>query len=210
MAAAAVVTIVAAWALAASSGVPVRWHADDAAELRLSWSGRPERIETCRMLSEDELAQRPAHMRRSMECEGRSATYDLRVSADGVMLDSLVVRGSGARGDRPAFVLRRYQLEPGMRRVRVTLARREPVDPAADTAPATTSTLARHVALDTAIAVEAGAVVLVTYDAGRFHATFARPAPSNEVSSFGRDSCAPHLLLSRNRPSRPSRLSSSY
>jgi hypothetical protein len=41
--------------------------------LRLSWSGRPERIERCRELTDAELAERPAHMRRRLECEGRSA-----------------------------------------------------------------------------------------------------------------------------------------
>lgn len=168
--AATAVTVLAAWALAASSGAPIRWHDDDAAELRLSWSGRPERIETCRVLSEEELAERPAHMRRSTECEGRSATYDLLVSADGATLDSLVVRGSGARGDRPVFFLRGYPLEPGTRRVRVSLARRDPVDPATDTAVTPASNLARRVELDTLVAVEPGTVVLVTYDAGHFHA----------------------------------------
>lgn len=161
-------TIASAWALAASSGVSVAWYPDDAAELRLSWSARPERIEVCRTLSDEELAALPAHMRRKVECEGRSATYDLQVTVDDATLDLTLVHGSGLRADRPIFFLRSYPLEPGTRRLQVTLARREPPDPVADTIPLRPSTLARRVELDTTITVHAGAVTLVTLDAGRF------------------------------------------
>ena len=161
-------TIAAAWALAASSGVSVPWHPEDAAELRLSWSARPERIEVCRTLSDEELAALPAHMRRKVECEGRSATYDLQVTVDGTVLDRTLIHGSGLRSDRPIFLLRSYPLDPGPRRLQVSLARREPPDPVADTIPLRPSTLARRVELDTTITVPPGAVTLLTLDAGHF------------------------------------------
>lgn len=127
-----VVTAVLAWAIAAGSGVTVGWYAPTRAELRLSWSARPERIERCRRLSDEELAERPAHMRQRLECEGRSATYLLTVTIDGQRVDSAVVTGGGLRQDRPLFLLRSYEVAPGARLVRVTFDRREAVDSTAD------------------------------------------------------------------------------
>lgn len=122
-----------AWALAASSAAAVPWHGSAASELRLSWSARAERIESCRRLTDDELAARPAHMRQRVECEGRSATYVLRVTVDGRLLDSAVIVGGGLRQDRPIFLLRDYAVAPGEREVRVEFVRRE-ADSARDSA----------------------------------------------------------------------------
>lgn len=119
------VTVGLAWLLAASSGVNAPWHPAGATELRLSWSARPERIETCRELSDAELAERPAHMQRRIECVGGLATYDLTVTVDDAVLDDEVIHGSGLRQDRPIFLLRRYPLVEGEHRVRVTFTRRE-------------------------------------------------------------------------------------
>ena len=165
---AVVVSAAGALTLAASSGVSVPWHSSDAAELRLSWSARPEQIETCRVLSEEELATRPVHMRRARECEGQPATYDLEVVVDETTLDNAIVRGSGIRSDRPIFLLRSYPLAEGVRRVQVSLARREPPDSLADTAATSQRVLARRVQMDTIITVQRGTVLLVTYGLGRF------------------------------------------
>jgi hypothetical protein len=127
---AALASALIGWGLAASSGVRVRTPAASASELRLSWSARPERIETCRRLSDEELAARPAHMQQRLLCEGGAASYDLRVLVDGVVRDSAVFRGAGLRNDRSLFVLRRYPVDPGSRRVTVTFTRRERPDSA--------------------------------------------------------------------------------
>lgn len=111
--------------LAATSGPPIAWHGTRASELRLSWRAIPERIETCRERTAEELAARPAHMRQPLECTGRAATYALTVAIGDASADSIVVEGGGARGDRPLFVLRRYPLEAGPRRVVVEFRRRE-------------------------------------------------------------------------------------
>jgi hypothetical protein len=68
--------------------------------LRLSWSGRPQRIERCRELSDAELAERPAHMRLRPECEARPARYAVRVVVDGRTASLDTVTGGGLRGDR--------------------------------------------------------------------------------------------------------------
>ena len=123
--AAILVTAMAAAGIAAGSGAPVPYHADDAARIRLSWSARPERIEQCRTLSEEELALRPEHMRQRLECEGGFATYALEIAVDGRRVAQAVITGGGARNDRPIHDLRDLDVAPGEHRVQVSLVRRE-------------------------------------------------------------------------------------
>jgi hypothetical protein len=94
----------------------------------------------CRTLSAEELAQRAEHMRQRVECEGRFATYALRVTVDGQLAGEDVVRGAGLRNDRPLYLLREFELTPGEHAVRVTFTRREKTDDdAAAFAPAVSS-----------------------------------------------------------------------
>ena len=116
---------VAVAAIAAGSAAPVPLASRHAARIRLSWTARPERIETCRALSDEELAARSEHMRQRMECEGGFATYALAVSVDGERVAESVVQGGGLRNDRPIHYLREFGVEPGARAVRLTLERRE-------------------------------------------------------------------------------------
>ena len=118
-------TAAAAAGIAAGSGVAAPFRTDDTARIRLSWSARPERIEHCRTLSDEELALRPEHMRQRVECEGRFATYALEVAVDGRRLAEAVIAGGGIRNDRPIHDLRDLDVAPGEHRVRVSLARRE-------------------------------------------------------------------------------------
>ena len=116
---------VALAAIAAGSATPVTLASADAARLRVSWTARPERIETCRRLSDEELAQRSEHMRQRMECEGGFATYAIEVEVDGRRVEESVVTGGGLRNDRPIHYLREFDVAPGAREVEVKLVRRE-------------------------------------------------------------------------------------
>ena len=111
--------------LARASAAPLPFHEGTTARLRLSWSARPERIEVCRTLSAEELAQREEHMRQRVECDGHFATYALRVESDGHVIGETVVHGAGLRHDRPLYVLREYDVAAGVHRVRVLFTRRE-------------------------------------------------------------------------------------
>lgn len=111
--------------LAAASAVNLPWHGANTAALRLTWSAHPERIEVCRALSKAEVEALGEHMRQRVECDGRSATYALRVRVDGVLVGDEVVRGGGLRNDRPMHLLQTYALRPGLRRIQVEFARRE-------------------------------------------------------------------------------------
>jgi len=125
---AGVATALALGLIARTSAAPLSFHAGSTPRLRLSWSARPERIEVCRTLSAEELAQRLEHMRQRVSCEGRFATYALRVESDGQVIGEAVVHGAGLRHDRPLYLLREFDVAPGVRRVRVSFTRREKTD----------------------------------------------------------------------------------
>ncbi len=159
--------------------------------VRLSWSARPERVETCRRLTDAELADRPAHMRLRLECTGRFARYRLAVLSDGVPLALDTVRGGGLRNDRPMHVLRELAVEPGHRRLRLELVRLDSTEARADEdddhddddesdegvlgqrerreaderSRSTRAAIAPSLVLDTSVTMEPGKVLLVTYDA---------------------------------------------
>lgn len=128
LAAAGVATALALWLIAKASAAPLSFHDSTGARLRLSWIARPERIEVCRTVSAEELEQREEHMRQRVECDGRFATYLLRVESDGHVIGETVVRGAGLRHDRPLYLLREYDIAPGVHRVRVSFTRREKTD----------------------------------------------------------------------------------
>ena len=122
-----VIAAVAGAALAAGSAaisrVPVHGTADRGARLRLSWTARGERIERCRRLTDQELANVPVHMRQQEICDGAAAPYRLLVGLDGVAAATDTVIGAGARHDRPLSVYREIVVEPGPRRVTVRFER---------------------------------------------------------------------------------------
>lgn len=121
--------------LAYASGAPLPYHSSTMGRLRLSWSARPERIETCRELTAEEQARRAEHMRQRLECTGVFATYFLQVAVDGRTVGESVIRGAGLRHDRPLYLLRDYPVPPGEHRVRVVLTRRETTDSTEGIAP---------------------------------------------------------------------------
>jgi len=125
----AVVTTTAGLALLVwMSAVTFPHHESNDAALRLSFSARPERIEVCRTLSDEELEELAEHMRQRVSCEGVLATYTLRIEIDGKTIGESVVRGAGLRHDRPLYLLQDYSVPPGKHRFRVSLTRREKTD----------------------------------------------------------------------------------
>ena len=117
------------------SHAPYHIRPSDAGIIRLAWSARPERIESCREPSEAELAQLPAHMRQKVVCEGTSARYRLRVSRDGAAVLDEIVRGSGLRHDRPLYLLRDFPTAPGRHEISVHFERIDSLTPITPAAP---------------------------------------------------------------------------
>ena len=123
-----VAAVAAALVLRWSTVLP--WRAADGAPARLrqSWSARPQRVERCRRLTDEELARLPAHMRLRTECEGGFARYRLSVLVDDrtVFVDTL--RGGGLRHDRPMHVFSEFDVPAGRRRLRIEVTRLDTVD----------------------------------------------------------------------------------
>ncbi|MDZ4674466.1 MAG: hypothetical protein SGI84_08425 [Gemmatimonadota bacterium] len=174
------------WLLAALLVVGIAWgsrapwtrDAGSDGLVRISLSARPDRIEVCRSLSEEELAARPAHMRQAVICEGLAARYRLTVTRDGQPMMTEELTGGGARSDRPLHFLREFPLAPGSHHLSVrfhlvdSLANvdTDPDSPAAHRQEAEERNRRQREAvparleLDTTISVVANRVVLIAYD----------------------------------------------
>lgn len=155
-----------------ASAVPLPAGGEDRGVLRLAWSVRPERIETCRPQSEDELARLPVHMRQPLVCEGASAQYRLTVRLGEETLVDQVLRGGGLRHDRRLYVFREFRLAPGEVHVDVRFERVEPEETAAAAGappiisrPSAGEAVPPRLAFREEVRVQPGEVVLVTYSA---------------------------------------------
>jgi hypothetical protein len=110
-------------AMAWASTAPLRVATSNDAILRLSLGARPERIETCRTQSDEELEKLAPQMRQRVICEGVTARYRLSVRRNGQLLHEQVVRGGGIRHDRRLYVSRDLHVRPGPGVVAVDLVR---------------------------------------------------------------------------------------
>jgi len=187
LAGASAVALLAAAGLRYASLAPVETGQGAAAALRLSWSARPERVEQCRRLTDEELARRPAHMRLRLECEGSFARYELTVSLNGQVLSTDTIRGGGLRHDRPMHVFEEYRVGTGPQPLHVALVRIDSTSAPSDGGAAVQGeadtllgsrelrevderrrrqgeAIPAVLVLDTLVRLEANRTVLVTYD----------------------------------------------
>jgi hypothetical protein len=163
-AAAALVGIV--WA----SHAPMTAHASADAMLRLAWSALPERIETCRERSDEELEHLPQHMRQRVECEGAAAHYRLTVRVGERLIATEIVHAGGLRQDRRIYVFREFAVPVGDQSVTVQFERVEAPD--THHARATehhqpTGAVPPRLAFVQRVRFQPRAVMLVTYDPER-------------------------------------------
>ena len=105
------------------SHVPVSLDTGSDAVLRVAWSARPERVETCRTLSDSALDALPEHMRQRTVCAGASARYHLEVRRDERVIATAELRGGGLRGDRQLYVFRELVIPSGTSDIAVRLVR---------------------------------------------------------------------------------------
>ena len=168
LAVAAAIAVGLTWA----SNVRIAPAREGDAVLRLSWSARPERIETCRTQTPEELAKLPAHMRQTVVCEGGSAVYRLQVVRDGAVVLDELVHGGGLRHDRPLYVFREIPQRAGAALVTVRLERIDPPSATGSGAqgvsgPHSVSDLPRSLQFERPLIFGQGRVILVTYDPER-------------------------------------------
>jgi hypothetical protein len=174
-----VLAVAAVAALVGASHVRLTSHASPEAVLRLAWSARPERIETCREQTAEELARLPRHMRQPVVCEGAAAHYRLIVRLGGHIVAEQLVRAGGLRQDRRLYVFREVAVPVGDADVEVRFERVASSAPAisGDQAgrprPArpdqgqSAETVPPRLAFAQRLWFPARAVVLVTYDPER-------------------------------------------
>ncbi len=125
---AAAAAVIAATAAASHTALTV--HGSDESMLRVALSARPERVENCRTLSDQELAELPQHMRQRVVCDGITARYSFQVLRDDVLLASTEVRGGGLRHDRQLYLFKEVVLPPGTAMLEVRLTRIDSDTPA--------------------------------------------------------------------------------
>jgi hypothetical protein len=155
----------AAFLLAMSwvSTAPMSVATTDSAMVRISFGARPERVEECRTVSDEELAKLAPQMRQRVICEGTTARYQLELRRGEELLLSQLVRGGGLRNDRPLYVSRDLPVASGTATYRVTLVRLDTIR--------TPDTVAAKSAVPPALSLETSAnlapreVLLFTYDA---------------------------------------------
>lgn len=171
-----IIGVVAALAVCAGivslSNVGIAPQAQGDAVLRVSWSARPERVETCQAQSAEAQAKLPAHMRQAVICEGVSATYRLEVRREGDVLLQELVRGGGLRHDRLLYMFREIPQPAGDATITVRLVRVESPSPANNGAqPAldanTRPDLPPSLVFEQRLHFRRGRVILVTYDPER-------------------------------------------
>jgi hypothetical protein len=109
--------------MALASVAPMGFESSGEAFLRISLGVRPERIERCRTLSDEELAKVAPQMRQRVVCEGTTARYRFELSRDGTPLVSRVVRGGGLRHDRPIYFAEDLRIPAGRSSVEMRMVR---------------------------------------------------------------------------------------
>jgi hypothetical protein len=154
-------------ALGFLSRVPVSGVHETQAALRFSWRLRAEEAGECQRASAEELADLPVHMRNPDACVGPVPAHRLLVQVDGEERFNLMIEASGARHDRPLFVLRELRLAPGRHEVRVSFA--------PDDGGEADGRDGRGLFLDTAVDIGPGDVRLVTRDEDTGELVILRP-----------------------------------
>jgi hypothetical protein len=162
--------------IALLSSLPYAAEPNPRAVVRLSWRVLGEQVQECRRLTPEELERLPAHMRQEVQCEGRVAPYRLTVLLDGVLADSGLIRASGAREDRPIYVFRELEMDPGEHRLEIAFVSEGPAAATGATgdSPADPSGAARRAVpapselrLDVRLVLESREIALVGYDPDR-------------------------------------------
>lgn len=183
----AAVALVGLAAVLWASHAPVRIHDSNDALLRLAWSARPERAETCRQLSDDELAKVPPHMRQPVVCVGAAARYRLTVTLDRRLVADEVVHAGGLRQDRWLYVFKELRVPASAADVEIRFERvTEGTSPAPGQQSASASNAGGEAIPPALIAAGRlgfipGTVTLATYDLRTRQLTLHRPHRTSEV-----------------------------
>ena len=102
--------------------MPTYRYADPAmASIKLSLSHAAARIKPCRQLTQEEIAELAANMRRTEACERERLPLTLELDIDGDTVLSLIAQPSGLWNDGPASIYERFDVPPGPHQLAVRL-----------------------------------------------------------------------------------------
>lgn len=162
---AAVVALLVTVAIGALTRVPYSVGDRELAAVRLTWRMAGQAIEDCRTLSEEELAEVPAHMRQPEVCESYVPPYRLRVQVDDEMIEDILVLAGGAHEDRPIYVYSELRVVPGPHELSVVFEQEVQAAPeAGDAAAADSAVTGERLELHETIDLAPGQVALITVD----------------------------------------------
>ncbi len=158
--------------------------------IRLSIAARPERIETCRTVSDQELAKVAPQMRQRVICEGTTARYQLQVHRNEELLLSQMLRGGGLRHDRRMYVLHDIRVPRGPSTVRASIVRIDTVAATTDSSTAgdddeqarrqrgREAAIPAEVRVETTGDVASGEVLLIMYEPEQRRLVARQPGPA--------------------------------
>lgn len=93
----------------------------DMAEIKLSLSHATDRVEPCVQLTQEQIAELAANMRRTEICERERLPLIIELNIDDELVVALSAQPSGMWGDGPASVYERLSVVPGNHRISVRL-----------------------------------------------------------------------------------------
>lgn len=100
---------------------PYRYADPELASIKLSLSHAADRIEPCRQLTQKEIAELAANMRRTEACERERLPLRLELDIDGDTVLMLTAMPSGVWNDGPASIYERFDVLPGAHELSVRL-----------------------------------------------------------------------------------------
>jgi ferredoxin/coenzyme F420-reducing hydrogenase delta subunit len=119
--AAAVLAAIVAGGVGAVSDLGYAAPTVDGSELVVTFKHAGQVSENCREFSEEEKAQRPAHMRRDRICDRERASVRMRVRVDGERLHQASYPPTGIWGDGNSSAVERIPLPPGDHRIQIAI-----------------------------------------------------------------------------------------
>jgi len=99
------------------------YHYADAsvASVKISLSHAADKVAPCVQLTQEEIAELAANMRRTETCERQRLPLFLELDVDGTRILTIEAPPSGLWGDGPSSIYERIDLDPGPHRVTVRL-----------------------------------------------------------------------------------------
>jgi hypothetical protein len=114
--------LVAALVTGFFSNQPAHRHfPSDMAQIKLSFSHGAQRVEECRRLTPEEIAELPAAERRPNTCARERVPIRVQMRLDGEVLYDREVDPSGLSADGPARVYREFLVRPGSHHLELRL-----------------------------------------------------------------------------------------